>query len=150
MRPPDHKYDKAQIRSCAIKPINQEIKIDVGLNINSVNFDVSKAEEIAINADGASGYRDSENGVMFDNNLMDKQCFTSCKAVEDCSKYAVGVVHADEIHITPLKGTTPFELSVDVVKCKQTKKIQDEFRTFLLSRISSKNSMFIFCLYLVR
>lgn len=65
---------------------------------------MGKAEEIAINTDGAAGYREKENDVLFENDIMDKQYFTSSKAIECSSKYAVGVVHGNEIHVTPLKG----------------------------------------------
>lgn len=104
LRPPNQKYDKTIIKTSAIKPNNQEVKLDIGLKINSVNFDMSKAEEIAINADGPSGFRDNDNITLFENNFMDKQSLSSCKSVEDCSKYAVGTVHGNEIHITPLTG----------------------------------------------
>lgn len=76
----------------------------MGLNVHSINFSVSKAEEIAINSDGATGYREKENDVLFENEMMDRQAFASSKAVENCSKYAVGFIHGNEIHVTPLKG----------------------------------------------
>lgn len=105
LRPPQNKLDvKTNIKTSAVKPNNQEVRLEIGLNVNSANFDVSKAEEIAINADGAPGWREEGNSLMFESNIMDKQVLTSCKSVEDCSKYAVGVVHGNEIHITPVKG----------------------------------------------
>lgn len=104
LRPPHLKYHTSVIRSCAIKPQHQEVKLEVALNIHSSNFDMGKAEEIAINTDGAAGYREKENDVLFENDIMDKQYFTSSKAIECSSKYAVGVVHGNEIHVTPLKG----------------------------------------------
>lgn len=75
---------------------------------------MSKAEQIAINADGPAGYRENESNVMFESNIMDRQSYTSCKTVEDCSKYAVGVVHGKEIHITPVKGKKSVDLHMFV------------------------------------
>lgn len=104
LRPSDQKSDKSLIKTSAIKPNNQEVKLEMGLKINSVNFDMSKAEEIAINADGPSGFRNDNDNTIFDNNFMDKQCLQSSKSIEDCNKYALATLHSNEIHLTPLKG----------------------------------------------
>lgn len=105
LRQSNLKYDTAVIKSCAIKPQHKEVKLEMSLNINSMNFDMNKAEEIAINTDGAAGFnREKDEEAIFENEIMDKQSFISTKAVDDCSKYAVGIVHGNEIHITPLKG----------------------------------------------
>lgn len=117
LRQSNLKYDTAVIKSCAIKPQHKEVKLEMGLNVNSMNFDMNKAEEIAINTDGSAGFnREKDEEAIFENEIMDKQSFISTKAVEDCSKYAVGIVHGNEIHITPLKGKIFHYFLVQILK----------------------------------
>lgn len=45
-------WKDAAVLDCKIKPIHQRVKLEIGLDTESNAFDISKAEEIALNTDG--------------------------------------------------------------------------------------------------
>lgn len=92
------------IKNCFFKPQNQEVKLTVDINMQSANFDVSKAEAIAADIDGTAETRKNEKEVTFENGIVDKVLFKSSKVVDDVGKYAVGIFNGRELHLTALKG----------------------------------------------
>lgn len=45
-------WKDVSVLDCKIKPIHQRVKLEIGLDTESNAFDISKAEEIALNTDG--------------------------------------------------------------------------------------------------
>jgi len=66
-----------------------------------------QAEQLAVNVDGKSGkYLDCEEGGdnrKYPSGMMDKQIFTSSKS-SSSSRYAIGLLTNNELHLTPLVG----------------------------------------------
>ena len=59
-------YDNATFLKTAIKPQNQDVKIEVALNTHSVNYDQLKGEQIAINANVPSRNDKEDEEKVFD------------------------------------------------------------------------------------
>lgn len=94
------------IKKCHFKPINQELKLEMGINIESPNFDTARAEIIAHEVDGAStssGKKDTKQ-VYFNNEIVDKVFLDSSKPTKQPQKYAIAAFNGREIHLNPLKG----------------------------------------------
>jgi DNA-directed RNA polymerase-3 subunit RPC5 len=106
VRPRDASYDDSKIIQSCIKPQHQEVKLEVGLDMQSSNYDKSRGEQIAWNVDGAGSKDEKKKSEekFFKNDVMDKQILQSTRALPDTSKYAVAVYHDNELHITPLRG----------------------------------------------
>jgi hypothetical protein len=47
------------LQSC-IKPQHQEVKLELALDVHSANYDTSRGEQIACNADGAAGNKNEK------------------------------------------------------------------------------------------
>ena len=87
-------------------------------------------EQIALNVDGCDAhssndkYRSkSKNGKLensvnesdlnFPDGRMDRQILTSSRAVRDTSRYAVGILDQNELHITPIEGVLSLRPSME-------------------------------------
>ncbi|XP_011308501.1 DNA-directed RNA polymerase III subunit RPC5 [Fopius arisanus] len=101
IRPAGEGYDNAEFLKTAIKPENQEVRIEVGIDIGGPNYDHRKGEWIVENSTSES-IKTKEK--LFDGHMMDKIVLQSSRALPDCSNYAVGVFQDGELHVTPLKG----------------------------------------------
>lgn len=71
VRPAREGYDNATFLKTSIKPENQEVLIEVAIDTQSVNYDHSKGEQIAINADGDSKTDQEDDEKAFDGYLGD-------------------------------------------------------------------------------
>lgn len=91
------------IKRCFYKPVNEEVKLEIGLDTNSPNFDVGKAEIIAHESDGGKG---KEKPMYFENEIVDKVFLQSSKCIRNPEKYAVAAYNGKEIHISSIKGIT--------------------------------------------
>ncbi|KAG5878014.1 hypothetical protein JTB14_025469 [Gonioctena quinquepunctata] len=96
------------IKKCFFKPQNQEVKLELGINVDSPNFDSGKAELIAQEVDGES---DNSKTAYFENEMVDKVFLQSTKTVRDANKYAAAIYNGKEIHVTSLKGIFQFRPS---------------------------------------
>ncbi|XP_048508033.1 DNA-directed RNA polymerase III subunit RPC5 isoform X2 [Athalia rosae] len=96
-------YDNVTFLKTSIKPDNQEVRLEVSVDTENVNYDHSKGEQIAINVDGSLKH-EKETDKAFDSQLMDKTVLHSMRALPDCSNYAIGVLQDGELHLTSLKG----------------------------------------------
>lgn len=92
------------IRKCFFKPENDEIKLEMGINMESQNVDTVQAQAIAEEYNGTSDTRGQDKELIFENNIMDKIVLSSTQAVKDPSQFAIGSFNGREYHITPLKG----------------------------------------------
>ena len=86
-------------------------------------------EQIALNVDGCevhttgdmlrskirAGQADSSNDpdLNFPDGRMDRQILSSTRAVQDTSRYAVGILDQNELHITPLEGVLSLRPSME-------------------------------------
>ena len=76
----------------------------MALDTRCNNFDNSKSEQIALNVDGSDRKATSVEEKSFPSGLMDHQILSSSKVPVDSRRYAVGVLGANELHITPLNS----------------------------------------------
>lgn len=101
-------YDTSTVVSSRVKPKQKKVEVTMSLNTTCPNFDRSKAEQIALNVDGSDAKAmpkttDEENNLQtFPEGEMDRLVLTSTKAVKDAGRYAVGILDANELHVTPL------------------------------------------------
>lgn len=91
------------IKKCFYKPNNQEIKLELGINVESPNFDTGRAEEIAHEVDGDKD-NTKRKETYFDNEIADKVFLESMRTAREANKYAVATFNGREIHLTSLKG----------------------------------------------
>lgn len=66
VRPSGEGYDNTTFLKTSIKPENQEVLIEVAIDTHSVNYDQSKGEQIAINADGDTNIDQEDDKKAFD------------------------------------------------------------------------------------
>lgn len=125
VRPAREGYDNATFLKTSIKPENQEVLIEVAIDTQSVNYDHSKGEQIAINADGDSKTDQEDDEKAFDGNLMDKTILQSSRALPNCSNYAVGIFQDGELHVTPLKGVIQMRPQFNYLD-KSDKRVREE------------------------
>ncbi|XP_031837330.1 RNA polymerase III subunit E isoform X2 [Nomia melanderi] len=124
-RPSKDGYDNATILKSSIKPQNQEVLLEVAIDTHSVNYDQSKGEQIAINADGDAKNEQEEEEKAFDSNYMDKTVLHSSRALPNCSNYAIGVFQEGELHLTPLRGVVQMRPQFNYLD-KSDKRVRDE------------------------
>lgn len=104
VRPRSHTYDDSSILKTKIRPRSGQMEMELGLQTRGPTFDRSKGEQIALNVDGAfRDKRDSEDNY-YKSNVMDKLVLTSTKALSDVSRYAVGVMRDNSLHLTPVSS----------------------------------------------
>ncbi|XP_067005407.2 DNA-directed RNA polymerase III subunit RPC5 isoform X2 [Anabrus simplex] len=104
VRPRHLSYDDEDVLKSCIKPEHQEVRLEIGINTHSPNYDTSKGEQIALNVDGSGATRKKSEDRHFESTCMDKQILESTRAVTDASRYAVGILHDKEFHLTPVQG----------------------------------------------
>lgn len=83
--------------------MNEEVKLELGINTESPNFDTGKAEIIAQEVDGDKE-SSNKNPTYFENEIVDKVFLQSTKASDKPNRYAVATYNGKEIHLTALKG----------------------------------------------
>lgn len=130
VRPCSMSYDSAQVISSKVKSKQQQVEITMALNTSSSNYDESKGEQIALNVDGCEAHNAGDksrskikNGQLdqslndsnlnFPDGRMDRQVLTSTRAIRDTSRYAIGVLDKNELHITPLEGVLSLRPSME-------------------------------------
>jgi len=102
VRPASMTYDSAVVKKIMFRPNNQQIEMHMAMNTNNDNYDSSRGEQIALNVDGEGGHVTSAS--TFSTGKMDTQVLTGGKAVTDTSRYAVGILNNNELHLTQVKG----------------------------------------------
>ena len=55
----------------------------------------------------------NDSDLNFPDGRMDRQVLTSTRAVGDTSRYAVGILDQNELHITPLEGVLSLRPSME-------------------------------------
>ncbi|XP_033336227.1 RNA polymerase III subunit E [Megalopta genalis] len=125
LRPAKDGYDNATLLKSSIKPQNQEVLMEVEIDTHSVNYDQSKSEQIALNADGDAKGDQDEGERAFDSHLMDKTVLQSSRAIPNCCNYAVGVFQDGELHLTPLRGMVQMRPQFNYLD-KSDKRVREE------------------------
>jgi len=130
VRPCSMSYDSVEVLDSKVKNKQQQVEITLSLNTNSSNYDESKGEQIALNVDGCDAHSTSdksrsklksgklenssnESNLNFPDGRMDRQVLTSSRAVRDTSRYAVGILDQNELHITPIEGILSLRPSME-------------------------------------
>ncbi|CAG9812467.1 unnamed protein product, partial [Phaedon cochleariae] len=114
--------NEQNIKKCFFKPQNQEVKLEMGINMDSPNFDSGRAKNIALDVDGEED--SSKNQRYFTNQIVDKVFLQSSVAVKDPNKYAAAVFNGKEIHLTSLNGVFQFRPTFPYME-KSLKKKKD-------------------------
>ncbi|XP_014215014.1 DNA-directed RNA polymerase III subunit RPC5 [Copidosoma floridanum] len=104
MKPAISGYDDAEFLKTAIKPVNQEVMIEVAIDTTDGHFNQKKGEDIAASAEEPVKKDGEEKKPYFENDVMDKIVLKSSRALPNCDNYGIGVYQDGEFHITPLKG----------------------------------------------
>jgi len=108
VRPCRMSYDTSTVLSAKVKPKQKKVEVTMALNTECTNFDNSKGEQIALNVDGADakdragGGADDDETMVFPEGQMDRLVLSSTQALQDTNRYAVGILDANEFHLTPL------------------------------------------------
>lgn len=102
LRPRDSR-NEMNIRKCFVKPQNQQVKLEVGIDLDSSNVDDIRAQAIAKEVNSAA--KNKEKETVFENGIMDKVTHVSSRILKDCSGIAVGAFNGRELHVTSLKGS---------------------------------------------
>ncbi|KZC05614.1 PREDICTED: DNA-directed RNA polymerase III subunit RPC5 [Dufourea novaeangliae] len=125
VRPAKEGYDNATVLKSSIKPQNQEVLMEVAIDTHSVNYDQSKGEQIAINADGDARSEQDDDDRAFDSHFMDKTVLQSSRVLPNCSNYAVGVFQDGELHLTPVTGVVQMRPQFNYLD-KSDKRVREE------------------------
>jgi len=104
VRPATMPYDNVDVTDAQIRPIGQQVKMNLRLNTTNSNYDPSKGEQIALNVDGSDAATRLVTERTFPSGMMDRQVLTSSRAVADCGRYAVGILNDNELHLTEVKS----------------------------------------------
>jgi len=122
VRPCRMSYDTSTVLSARVKPKQKKVEVTMALNTQCTNFDTSKAKQIALNVDGSdaaershqsNNQTDGEDPMTFPEAVMDRLVLSSTQAVPDTSRYAVGILDANEFHLTPLDAVLSLRPSFD-------------------------------------
>ena len=87
-------------------------------------------EQIALNVDGCEAHKSgdrtqskiragqadsstNDSDFKFPDGRMDRQILSSTRAIGDTSRYAVGILDQNELHITPLEGVLSLRPSME-------------------------------------
>jgi len=106
VRPASMTYDDSAVMKARFRPNNQQVQLEMRLNTQSENYDKSKGEQIALNADGSGG--NAAEGNYFQSRLMDKQMLigqsVETRGSQGGSRYAVARMVEGKLHLTGVKG----------------------------------------------
>ena len=89
----------------------------MAIGTDGSNYDSSKGEQMALNVDGIGGNMGGSSAKLkaaqaavdiedrtFPSGLMDKQVLTSSRVMRDTSRYAVGILDKNELHVTAVRA----------------------------------------------
>ncbi|GIY10425.1 DNA-directed RNA polymerase III subunit RPC5 [Caerostris darwini] len=91
--------DHLDCLSARMKPKQQKIELEFGIDIDAHHYDRSRGEQFAYNVDGQSSSKER----YFDGVLMDKILIQGTK-VERPDEYAVGFMREGKLHVTPVNS----------------------------------------------
>merc|ERR1719357_1283439 len=94
-------YDNSEVIRSKFRPQNKQVELEIRLNTSNSNYDRSKGEQIALNADGC---QPAANDRSFSSSVMDKQTLRGAAPINDPGRYAIGILDNNELHLTEVKG----------------------------------------------
>lgn len=132
VRPCRMSYDTSTVLSARVKPKQKKVEVTMAMNTQCTNFDTSKAKQIALNVDGSDAAErsqdmDAEENLTFPEAVMDRLVLSSTHSVPDTSRYAVGILDANEFHLTPLDAVLSLRPSFEYLD-KSDKTARNEGR----------------------
>ncbi|XP_042899644.1 DNA-directed RNA polymerase III subunit RPC5 isoform X2 [Parasteatoda tepidariorum] len=89
--------EESECLAARIKPNQQKIEMEFGLNVHSNSYDKSRGEHIALNVDGKA----NGNNTFFNSPYMDKSVISGSKAIMNPENYALGLLKKGELHLVP-------------------------------------------------
>ena len=90
-------------------PIGEQIALNVdGCDVHNVG-DISRSKRKS----GAVNHTANDTNLNFPDGRMDRQVLTSTRTVQDTSRYAVGILDQNELHITPIEGVLSLRPSME-------------------------------------
>ncbi|XP_031623185.1 DNA-directed RNA polymerase III subunit RPC5 [Contarinia nasturtii] len=116
----------AVIMNSFVKPINQEIKLELKLDTASRHYDAFKGEQLAIAADGKDrGER------MYNSGTMDYQTFVSSKSIDNPKRYVVGYMDnynkkGKQMHLSLVNGIIQMRPSFSHFDKSESRRIAEQ------------------------
>ncbi|XP_072931804.1 DNA-directed RNA polymerase III subunit RPC5 [Epargyreus clarus] len=109
VRPANRDWTNVKVTNASVKPKNQMVRLEVGLDTYSDKYCSSKGEQIALNTDGAqephySRNKEKEKAKYFKHGIMDKIVYESSGPCTETRHYAVAILQDKELHCTPIQG----------------------------------------------
>ena len=81
---------------------------------------------------GAVNHTANDTNLNFPDGRMDRQVLTSTRTVQDTSRYAVGILDQNELHITPIEGVLSLRPSMEYLdQSDKTAKGNKKFTAFI-------------------
>jgi len=118
VRPASMPYTTTSVSAARLRPRARQVELELALDTRSENYDPSRGEQIKLNVDGSEsaglpgrGGGGAEPGY-FSGPRMDKQVLGGSAAVASSSRYAVGILNDNELHLTPVAGVLALKPSL--------------------------------------
>ncbi|XP_062507607.1 DNA-directed RNA polymerase III subunit RPC5-like [Corticium candelabrum] len=99
VRPAHYSYNQSQHLAARMKPKQQKLELEIGIETESSFYCQGKGSQLASTVDSSSTDKD-----FFTSGLMDKQILTSDASSEGAGRHAIGFLCGNELHLTPVKG----------------------------------------------
>ncbi|KAM3959237.1 RNA polymerase III subunit E [Aphomia sociella] len=132
VRPANRDWKDVKVNNASIKPKNQIVRLEIGLDTYSDKYCSSKGEQIAINTDGQQEsswhVKEKDRSQYFRNGIMDKIVYESSNPCTETRHYAVAILQDKELHCTPIQGVVQMRPSYSYYD-KQEKRKHDKNKT---------------------
>jgi len=106
VRPSSLTYDNTPHLAARMKPVQQKVELELGMDISSATYCFTRGEQIAhaVDRDEAAAGETSKQKPFFPGHVMDRQTLGSVRATENIAKYAAAIYSNGVLHLTPVKG----------------------------------------------
>ncbi|KAL4708702.1 hypothetical protein ACJJTC_017381 [Scirpophaga incertulas] len=108
VRPSKRDWKEVKVVNASIKPKNQLVRVEVGLDTESDKYCPSKGEQIALHTDGAQDApwqkKEEKKHKYFKSSMMDKIVFESSTPSTETHHYAIAILQDKELHCTSIQG----------------------------------------------
>ncbi|XP_066920648.1 DNA-directed RNA polymerase III subunit RPC5-like [Clytia hemisphaerica] len=102
VRPSSFSYDHTPHLATRMKPKQQKVELELGMDIGASTYCFPRGEQIAHAVD--RGVDGNNQNAFFQSTVMDRHMLTSTRATQNSAKYAAAVYAKGALHITPVKG----------------------------------------------
>ncbi|XP_052749846.1 DNA-directed RNA polymerase III subunit RPC5 [Galleria mellonella] len=129
VRPANRDWKDVKVKNASIKPKNQLVRLEIGLDTYSDKYCPSKGEQIAINTDGQQEsswhVKEKDRSQYFRNGIMDKIVYESSTPCVETQHYTVAILQDKELHCTSIQGVVQMRPSYSYYD-KQDKRKHDK------------------------